>query len=107
MLRIVSSDGGPVRDLASANAPTEFQTLWGTVWSPDDRFVYFARRPDGKSPYELLRVPAAGGTPESVGLKVEDLRDLDIAPDGTRIAFSIGAVNRPEIWAIRGFLPSK
>jgi hypothetical protein len=42
-----------------------------------------------------------------MGLKVEDLRDLDIAPDGTRIAFSIGAVNRPEIWAIQKFLPVK
>lgn len=107
MLRMISSDGGAVRDLASANAPTEFQTLWGAAWSPDDRFIYFARRPDGKSPYELVRVPAAGGTPESMGLKVEDLRDLDIAPDGKHIAFSIGDVNRPEIWAIQKFLPGK
>lgn len=106
-LRIISSDGGPVKDLATAKAPAELQTLWGAAWSPDDRFLYFARRQDDKSPYELFRVPAAGGTPESAGLKVEDIRDLDIAPDGTRIAFSIGAVNRPEIWALRGFLPSK
>jgi hypothetical protein len=42
-----------------------------------------------------------------MGLKLDDIRDLDIAPDGTRIAFSIGAVNRPEIWAIKGFLPGK
>jgi Tol biopolymer transport system component len=107
VLHVVSSDGGPVRDLASSNSPAEFQAYWGVTWSPDDRFVYFARRPDGKSPYELLRVPATGGTPEGMGLKVEDLRDLDIAPDGTRIAFSIGAVNRPEIWAIQKFLPVK
>jgi|GEM_PF-6713483 len=106
-LRIISSDGGPVKDLATAKAPAELQTLWGAAWSPDDRFVYFARRPDGKSPFELLRVPVAGGAPESVGLKVEDIRYLDIAPDGTRIAFSIGAVNRPEIWAIRGYIPAK
>ena len=96
-----------MKDLATAKAPAELQTLWGAAWSPDDRFLYFARRQDDKSPYELFRVPAAGGTPESAGLKVEDIRDLDIAPDGTRIAFSIGAVNRPEIWALRGFLPSK
>ena len=107
MLRMISSDGGPVRELASASAPMEFQTLWGAAWSSDDRFVYFARRPDSKSPYELFRVSAAGGTAESMGLKLDDIRDLDIAPDGTRIAFSIGAVNRPEIWAIKGFLPAK
>jgi Tol biopolymer transport system component len=107
VLHLAASEGGSVRDIVTANAPEELQTRWGMAWSPDDRFVYFARRPDGKLPYELLRVPAAGGTAESMGLKVEDLRDLDIAPDGTRIAFSIGAVNRPEIWAIKGFLPGK
>ena len=107
VLHVVSSNGGLARDLVTANSPAELQTLYGTAWSPDDRFVYFARRPDEKSAYELFRVPAAGGTAESMGLKVEDLRDLDIAPDGTRIAFSIGAVNRPEIWAIRKFLPSR
>jgi hypothetical protein len=52
-----------------------------------------------------LRVPAAGGTVENTGLKVAELRNLDIAPDGTRIAFSIGAVNQPEIWAMDNFLP--
>jgi Tol biopolymer transport system component len=107
VLHVVSSDGGLARDLATANSPAELQTLYGTAWSPDDRFVYFARRPDEKSAYELFRVPVAGGTAESMDLKVEDLRDLDIAPDGTRIAFSIGAVSRPEIWAIKGFLPAK
>jgi len=107
VLHVVSSDGGLARDLVTANSPAELQTLYGTAWSPDDRFVYFARRPDEKSAYELFRVPVAGGPAESMGLKVEDLRDLDIAPDGTRIAFSIGAISRPEIWAIKGFLPAK
>lgn len=63
------------------------------------------RRPDNRSPFELFRVPVAGGSAESAGLKSEDLRDLDIAPDGTRIAFSIGAVNQPEIWSVQNFLP--
>jgi Tol biopolymer transport system component len=107
VLHVVPIDGGRVRDLASANSPADLQPYYGVAWSPDDRFVYFAKRPDDKSPYEVLRVPAAGGGAESMGLKLDDIRDLDIAPDGTRIAFSIGAVNRPEIWAIKGFLPAK
>ena len=107
VLRVMSSQGGEPRDLAKAIAPADFQALWGVTWSPDDRFVYFARRSDNKSPYELLRMPAAGGAEESMGLKLDDLRDLNISPDGKRIAFSIGAVNRPEIWALRGFLPAK
>jgi hypothetical protein len=89
------------------DSPAQIQPYWGVAWSSDDRFLYFAQRADAKSPYELMRVPAAGGAAESMGLKLDDIRDLDISPDGTRIAFSIGAVNRPEIWAIRGFLPSK
>ena len=107
VLHVVSSDGRLARELVTSNSPAELQTLYGTAWSPDDRFIYFARRPDERSAYELFRVPAVGGTAESMGLKVEDLRDLGIALDGTRIAFSIGAVNRPEIWAIRKFLPSR
>jgi Tol biopolymer transport system component len=104
-LRVVPSDGGAVRELASASSPAEFQVFWGVAWSPDDRFVYFAKRADNKSPYELFRIPAAGGTAESAGLKAEELRDLDIAPDGTHIAFSIGVVNRPEVWVMENFLP--
>jgi len=105
VLRVIPAAGGPARDLAAANSPAELQPLWGLAWSPDDRFVYFARRPDGHAPFELFRVPVTGGSVESAGLKSEDVRDLDIAPDGTRIAFSIGAVNQPEIWSVQNFLP--
>jgi Tol biopolymer transport system component len=107
VVKLISTGGGAARDLATAAAPADIQKSWGVAWSHDDRFVYFARRPDDRSPYELLRVTVAGGVAESTGLKVEDLRDLDISPDGTRIAFSLGAVNRPEIWAIRGLFARK
>jgi Tol biopolymer transport system component len=105
-IHVVSSDGGPVRDLATATAPAELQLAFGQAWSPDDRFVYFARRPNSQTPFELFRVPAAGGTAESAGLKVADMRAIDIAPDGTRIAFVVGAIT-PEIWKVEGFLPGK
>ena len=107
-LHVVSSDGGPVRDLVTLTPPAQLQIAIGLTWSADDRFVYFAQRADSKSPYELFRVPAAGGTPETVGLKAQDLRDLNIAPDGKHIAFSLGSgLDVPEVWAIRNFLPSK
>ena len=41
-----------------------------------------------------------------MGLQAADIRDLDISPDGRRIAFSLGAVGRQEIWAMDNFLPS-
>lgn len=106
-LLVIPSDGGAPRELTRAKSPIELQPLWGVAWAPDDRFVYFARRPDNKTPYELFRIPAQGGAEESTGLKVPDIRDLDISPDGTRIAFSIGAVAQPEIWAMENFLPGR
>jgi hypothetical protein len=41
-----------------------------------------------------------------MGLQGSELRDLHIAPDGKKIAFVIGAFQRPEIWALENFLPS-
>jgi Tol biopolymer transport system component len=105
-LMMVPATGGPARALSRARTPAEFQPLLGFAWSPDDRFVYFLKRANTKAPHELFRVPAAGGAEEPMGLQGADLRDLDIAPDGRRIAFSIGAVGRPEIWALENFLPS-
>lgn len=102
-LHVVSSDGGPLKDLASAAAPAEFA---GIAWSADSRFVYFARRPDSHSPFELFRVPAAGGAAEGMGLKIEDMTTLIISPDGTHIAFDAGGFI-PEIWAVQGLLPAK
>jgi hypothetical protein len=29
-----------------------------------------------------------------------NLRDLSVSPDGSRIAFAMGPLNRPEIWAV-------
>ena len=107
VLRVISIDAGPTHELTTVPAPVGIQSYWGVAWSADDRFIYFARRPDKQSPYELFRISVAGGRAESVGLKAEDLRDLNISPDGSRIAFSLGAVNRPEIWAIRGLLSKK
>jgi Tol biopolymer transport system component len=106
-LHVVSSEGGALRDLVTEKAPAQLQGFFGYAWSADDRYVYFLRRANEKSPYELMRVPAAGGAAEPVGLEGEDLRELDMAPDGKRLVFSVGAVNRPEIWELKGFLPKR
>ncbi len=107
VLHVVSTAGGAVRDLVTEKAPAQLQGFWGLAWSADDRFVYYLRRADERSPFELMRVPATGGAPEFAGLKGENIRDLDVAPDGKHIAFSVGAVNWPEVWELKGFLPKK
>jgi Tol biopolymer transport system component len=105
-LMTVPSTGGPARALVRVKTPAQLQPQIGFTWSPDDRFVYFLRRANATAPHELFRVPAAGGAEERVGLAGADVRDLDIAPDGRRIAFSLGAVGRQEIWAIENFPPA-
>lgn len=105
VLRVISSSGESSRELARVEWPVEFQLTKGLAWSPDSRQVYFLKRTDSKSSHELFRIAATGGQAESVGLKAADIRDLNIAPDGTRIAFSIGNIRKPEIWAIENFLP--
>jgi len=103
-LYVVSSEGGPVRELARAKAPAQFSAPRGIGWSPDDRFVYFLTKPDDNAPSELFRVPAAGGAQESTGLTWPNLRRLEIAPDGKRIILE-GSVFEAEIWAMENWLP--
>ena len=72
------------------------------AWSPDGKYVYFARR--SQSETELFRIPAAGGAIEPVGLRMSMIRNLTIHPDGKHIAFAGGESNSLELWALDGFL---
>ena len=105
-LTVVPTAGGTLRELTSAESPAEFERVTGLAWSPDSRYVYYLKRPGATAPYELFRIAAAGGPEEVMGLKADDIRDLDLSPDGTRIAFSICDWNHLEVWAIENFLPS-
>ena len=104
-LKVVSSSGGAARELLRLKTPAEFQLLVGLAWSPDDHFVYYLKRAGQDARHRLFRVPAAGGTEEYMGLEGADLRDLDIATDGTKIAFSIGSVGQQQLWSMENFLP--
>jgi Tol biopolymer transport system component len=104
-LYVASSEGGPAKELVRVKSPATFINPRGLGWSPDDRFIFFLRRPDDSSPSELFRVPVSGGSEESTGLKGLGLGAAEIAPDGKRIV--IGAINQQtEIWAMENFLPS-
>ena len=104
-LMTVPSTGGTARELVRIAAPAELQQ--GPTWPHDGRVVYFLKRPSKQAPYDLYRVPAAEGPEERMGLQSQELRGLEIAPDGTKLLVVFGAVNRPEIWAMENFLPSE
>jgi Tol biopolymer transport system component len=98
-LRVAPADGGPARELIRAVGPEEFKTGVALAWSADGKYLYYPKRGNAESDYELFRIPAAGGPAERLGLSGLDMRDLSASPDGTRIAFALGPQNRPEIWA--------
>ena len=106
-LMIVPSGGGAAREVARAKAPGEFQLINGYSWSHDSRYVYFFERADNRAPHRLYRVLATGGAAEYMELEGMELRGMAMAPDGRQILFNIGPYQRPEIWALENFLPTK
>ena len=99
-LLLVPPSGGPPRELARLKQPEGFTAAF--AWSPDGKYVYFTRHTNSDT--ELMRIPAAGGAMESVGLRMSMIRDLTIHPDGKHIAFAGGESNNLELWALEGFL---
>ena len=61
-------------------------------------------RPQAEAPYELLRIPSMGGSQESLGLQFPELRDIDISPDGKKLAFSVGDPLLREVWAVENVM---
>lgn len=104
-LLVLPTAGGEARELVRLARPVEFQQIFfGYTWSPDDRYLYFLKRPRAEAPYELFRIPSTGGSEESLSLQFPELRDIDISPDGKKIAFSVGNPLLREIWAVENVL---
>lgn len=99
-LFLVTPTGRRLRDLVRLKQPESFTNA--IAWSPDSRFLYFARHKDTET--ELLRVPATGGRIESTGIRMDMIRSLSIHPDGSHIVFEGGERNNLELWALDGFL---
>jgi len=105
-----TTSGTPQREIARTAAGEEFMIGGGNeglAWSADGRFVYYAKQLAPGGDFEVFRVPAGGGSEERLGLAGVDLRELSVSPDGSRIAFAMGPLNRPEIWAAQGVSAAK
>ena len=79
-LLVIPSAGGTERILDSAG-----HGLGQPRWSPDDKWIYYERRP------ALMRVRADGGKPDSIGTTG---RFIDLSPNGQLLAFYGG----PQLW---------
>jgi Tol biopolymer transport system component len=101
----VGVDGQNLRTLYTAR-PGELHLadgLPGLAWTKDGRYILFARdTPEG---WELLRVSAEGGAPQSTGLTGRHMLFMDLNPDGTRLAFGDGGSrNKFEVMALDNVL---
>jgi Tol biopolymer transport system component len=81
-------------DLASSSVRTitkDGALAWSPVWSPDDRFVYFASSRGGTT--NVWKIPSAAGEPEQVTAGQGADSDLDLSADGKRLVFSTYRTN--------------
>ncbi len=104
--------GGEVRQLVRVDE--EDVPFWGIPsWTPDGRYVAFLKGVKGEAqiPYrdrhwQLWRVAAEGGEPQSLGLTFTGQLTgaLRLHPDGRRVAIDDVKLNL-EVWVMENFLP--
>jgi dipeptidyl aminopeptidase/acylaminoacyl peptidase len=78
------------------------------AWSADGKDIFFSKTTEGSKigKCELWRIPSEGGEPEKFDLTAGGLIDLNIHPDGSRIAFTLWRVDE-QVWVMENFLPKK
>jgi Tol biopolymer transport system component len=75
------------------------------AWSPDSRYVYFARGAQDHNTVRLCRVSVSDGTVEELQFEARELTELRIRPDGRQIAFTQFSRGQGGIWVMENFLP--
>jgi Tol biopolymer transport system component len=105
VLTVMPAAGGEPRELLRRQPPEGIGDLG---WMPDSRRIVYATRTSGEErKFELWRISAEGGEPQSLGLTMEGLSlyGLSVHPDGRHIAFTAGRPHRNEVWVLENFLP--
>ena len=107
----IGVDGTARREVVAS-----FPTGWivdDLSWNPDGQSIVFLGF-DAKKDWRVMRVNAAGGTPEPDGLDYDTLNPLlgdlklfpgnfntfSLSPDGTKIAASTLTMAKTEVWAL-------
>jgi Tol biopolymer transport system component len=108
-LNIILAAGGEPRELCRFEKADGF--TFGRnceiTWTDDGKYIFYTVR-DSKSDdqkRELCRIPAEGGEPQKLGLKMSEFVNLSIHPDGRHIAFSSREKSSSEVWVMKNFLP--
>jgi Tol biopolymer transport system component len=94
---VAAADGSGYRRLYG---PFRSDKLGNKIaWTADGRIILFAMS-DSNDRWRIMRIPADGGSAEFTGLEVDRLRNFDLSPDGSRIAFEVGANPNWEVRAL-------
>ena len=75
------------------------------AWSPDGKYIYFTKSGGQGGENHLWRIPSGGGEGVKVDISARGMENLDVHPDGRRIAFNTWEVRR-EVWVMENFLPT-
>jgi len=104
-LAVMPAEGGLAREVYRGS-PWMDGSRFTLGWSPDQRYLIFARGSAGdNAPNVLWRVPVSGGSAEQMGLSMLGrVGSPQIHPDGKRIFLSANANSPSEIWALDNFI---
>jgi Tol biopolymer transport system component len=90
-------DGSDYREIYADVSPGQ------PAWTRDGRSILFTQPDKNSAVGRIMRIPAQGGQPEFAGISAEGLKDLELSPDGSKIAYSTRSYN-DEVWALDNVL---
>jgi Tol biopolymer transport system component len=93
----IAVDGSDYREIYSGVSPGQ------PTWTRDGRSILFVQQNKNSAVGRMMRIPAQGGQPEFAGISAEGLKDLELSPDGSKIAYSTRSHN-DEVWALDNVL---
>ena len=84
---ITDADGTGTTNLT--NSPNVIEQT--PAWSPNGRFIYFARRPTAQTELDIYRQRADGtGTPTFITISATNEFQPEVSPDGQQICYTAG-----------------
>jgi Tol biopolymer transport system component len=108
-LKVTHVSSGAVRFVANIQSPSPYGLL---SWAPDGHIVFSdntASTTMAGTAYrqqELWRVPAAGGTPQKLGLTLDHIGNPRFSPDGRFLAFESHRSGPSGLFVIENLLPT-
>jgi len=90
-------DGSDYREIYSGVSPGQ------PAWTRDGRSILFVKPDKNSVVGRMMLVPAQGGQAEFTGISAVGLKDLDLSPDGSKIAYS-SRTHDDQVWTLDNVL---